>query len=201
MVDRQPGDPHWERRDNFRVSDEVLLDYRCISPEEMELRHKESDQGTLSAFALVPEMNELRQRTAVLRRQAEQESAVFAQLVEHLEHKLDRVIAVLMKQEFGNCCPQSVEVDIGAEGMGFATAEVFAVGQMLELRLLMSSTGLGLHTFARVVRCGESRDRSGYRVGVQFQFLHERDREVMIQHVLLRQSMLLRQRKQELEEQ
>lgn len=201
MAERQPGDPHWERRDNFRVSDEVLLDYNRIHPEEMELWHKEWVHGTLSAFALVPEMNELRQSTAMLRHQAEQESAVFAQLIEHLEHKLDRVIAVLMKQEFGNCCPQPLEVDIGAEGMGFATAEVFAVGQMLELRLIMPSTGLGLHTFAQVVRCGESRDRRGYRVGLQFQYLHERDREVMIQHVLQRQSMILRQRKQGMQEQ
>lgn len=196
MTDLPPGDLHRERRENFRVNDEILLDYRRLSQREVELRRQQYAQDAPSAFALVPEMNELRQQTAILRRQAAQESDVIARLIEHLDHKLDRVIGVLMVHELGSRCPAPVAVDIGAEGMGFGTAEVFEVGQSLDMRLMMPTTGLGLHTFAQVVRCGESGKRDGFNVGVQFQFLRSYDREVLVQHLLQRQSMLLRQRKQ-----
>lgn len=200
MADRQPGDPQGERRENFRVNDEILLDYRRLSRPEVELRRQQYTRDAPSAFALVPEMNELRQQTAILRRQAEQESAVIARLIEHLDRKLDRVIGVLMVHELGSRCPAPVAVDIGADGMGFGTTEVFEVGQALDMRVMMPATGLGLHTFAQVVRCGESGKRNGFNVGVQFQFLRSYDREVLVQHLLQRQSMLLRQRKQGLEE-
>lgn len=145
-------------------------------------------------------MNELRQQTAILRRQAEQESAVIARLIEHLDRKLDRVIGVLMVHELGSRCPEPVAVDIGANGMGFASTEVFEVGQALDIRLIMPTTGLGLHTLAHVVRCGESGKGGGFNVGVQFQFLRSYDREILVQHLLQRQSMLLQQRKQGIEE-
>lgn len=196
MADQQPGDLHGERRENFRVNDKVLLDYRRLSREEVALCRQ---QYAPSAFALVPEMNELRQQTAILRRQAEQESAVIARLLEQIDRKLDRVLGVLMMHELGNRCPQPVGVDIGADGMGFTATEVFEVGQALDMRLMMLTTGLGLHTFAQVVRCGESGKQSGFNVGVQFQFLRSYDREVLVQHLLQRQAMLLRQRKQGLE--
>ena len=200
VADREPHDVHGERRENFRVNDTVLIDYERLSRQEMEFRRRKYAQEAASAFSLVSEMNELRQQTAVLRRQAERESAVFARLVEHLDRKLDRVIGVLMIHEFGDRPPELLSVDIGADGMGFGTIDVFEVGQALDMRLMMPATGLGLHTFAEVVRCGESRGRGGFNVGVQFQFLREYDREVLVQHLLQRQSIMLRQRKQELEE-
>ncbi len=200
VADRQPSSSPGDRRENFRITDEVLLDYRCLPRQEVALRRQAYAQDASSAFALVTEMNELRQQTAILRRQAEQESAVIARLIEHLDRKLDRVIGVLMVHELGSRCPQPVAVDIGADGMGFSTSEVFEVGQVLDLRLMMPATGLGLHTFAEVVRCGESGKRGGFRVGAQFQFLRDYDREVLVQHLLQRQSMLLRKRKQELGE-
>ncbi|MCO6440354.1 MAG: PilZ domain-containing protein [Nitrococcus mobilis] len=199
MADRQPSGSPEDRRENFRITDEVLLDYRRLPRQEVALRRQAHARDASSAFALVHEMNELRQQTAILRRQAEQESAVIARLIEHLDRKLDRVIGVLMMHELGSRCPQPIAVDIGADGMGFSTTEVFEVGQTLDIRLMMLAAGLGLHTFAQVVRCGESGKQSGFRVGVQFQFLRDYDREVLVQHLLQRQSMLLRQRKQELE--
>lgn len=200
VANRERGDRQGERRENFRVDDKVLIDYERVSRQEMEFRRRKYAQDASSAFALVSEMNELHQQTAVLRRQAERESAVFARLVEHLDRKLDRVIGVLMKHEFGDRSPELLAVDIGADGMGFGATEVFEVGQALDIRIMMPTTGLGLHTFAQVVRCGESRTGSGFTVGIRFQFLREYDREVLLQHLLQRQSMVLRERKQRLEE-
>ncbi|EAR21545.1 hypothetical protein NB231_01504 [Nitrococcus mobilis Nb-231] len=200
VADRQLCGSLKDRRENFRITDEVLLDYRCLSRQEALLRRQAPAQDASSAFALVPEMNELRQQTAILRRQAEQESAVIARLIEHLDRKVDRVIGVLMVHELGSRCPQPVTVDISADGMGFSSTEVLEVGQVLDIRLMIPATGYGLHTFAQVMRCGESGKHSGSRVGVQFQFLRDYDREALVQHLLQRQSMLLRQRKQDLEE-
>lgn len=196
MVDRQAG----ERRENFRVNDKVLLAYQGLSREEVELRRRQYAQDMSSAFTLAQEMDELREQTANLRRQAEQEAAVIAQLIETLDRKLDRVIEVLMMHELGSRSPEPVTVDIGADGMGFGTTQAFEVGQALDIRLMMPSTGLGLHTFAQVVRCGESTKHDGFNVGVRFQFLRSSDRELLGQHLLQRQSMLLEERKHGIEE-
>lgn len=193
--DRRTGEAA-ERRSNLRVPDQVLLDYEPLDEQEAALRRQGLEEAVPEAFAVASELHELRQDTVVLRRRAEQESSVIARLLDVLDRKLDRVAEVLMIHELGSRRPERADVDIGSDGMGFVVRQPLPVGTILDMRMILPSSGLGLRTFARVVHCGEDRDGT-VRVGVHFEYLRKHDGELMAHHVLQREAIMLRDRNQQ----
>lgn len=177
-----------ERRANFRVDDEAYL--------VVEARDEAGplpDSDWPSAFGLSARLYEMHQEATVLRRHAQRESATFYKLVEQLNRKLDLVMEVLLVQAFGDRPPPVCAVDVGAEGIGFVQSGSLPLDASVDLRMLFSSTGTGLRVAARVVRCDPAED-GRYAIGLHFDYAHERERELMVHHVLQRQSMLLRDR-------
>ncbi|PWG63946.1 PilZ domain-containing protein [Spiribacter halobius] len=180
-----------DRRQRYRVSDWALVDLAPVSGDELEAIRERLRLAWPDAFSLSAQFHEMRQEQVVLRRHAERESATFARLMEGLERRLDRLAEILMVHEFGEC-PPPLEVDVSAEGMGLHWPRPLAEGQALRLRMLFPSTGAGLHTLAHVA--WREVAGGGTRVGLTFEFLHERQEELMVHHVMQREAMLLRER-------
>lgn len=182
-----------ERRETFRVADEVLLSFEMMDAGQAEQRWLKLRRETLPhAFSLSSRLLELRQQSTVLRRHAQQESATFARLFDQLDQKIDLLGEVLMLQAFGERKASVHEVDLGAEGMGLMLPKSLSPGTWLDMRLVFRSTGVGLRTFAEVLRCDAA--GTGYQVGLKFRFVHDFDSELMVYQVLTRQSKILRDR-------
>ncbi|MGD8429296.1 MAG: PilZ domain-containing protein [Ectothiorhodospiraceae bacterium] len=182
-----------DRREHFRVEDEVILDYRRVDAEQIARQRAAGAEDAPSAFSLVSHLHHLRQESIILRRAAERESASFARLVDMQDRKIEGLAEVLMMHELRDRTAVRVHVDIGADGMGLRLDEPLEEGQWLEFRVVLLSTGLGLHSYARVVHCRPDAE-GGFVVGTSFEFIREHDREMLVHHVLQRQSMMLRQR-------
>lgn len=180
-----------DRRKRYRVSDRALLDLVTVSPDAVAEARERLAAAWPDAFTLTAWFHELRQEQVVLRRHAERESQTFARLVEGLERRLDRLAEVLMMHEFDER-PALLEVDVSADGIGLIWPGPLAEGQAVRLRLLFPSTGLGLQTLAHVA--WREVAGGGTRVGLTLEFLHERQEELMVHHVLQREAMLLRER-------
>jgi len=180
-----------ERRERYRVSDWALLDLVPVAPDALAQTRQRLSAAWPDAFTLTAWFHELRQEQVVLRRHAERESQTFARLVEGVERRLDRLAEVLMMHEFDER-PALLEVDVSAEGIGLVWPGALAEGQAVRLRLLFPSTGLGLQTLGHVA--WREVAGGGTRVGLTLEFLHERQEELMVHHVLQREAMLLRER-------
>lgn len=180
-----------ERRQRYRVSDWALLDLTPVAPEAVDEVREQLGADWPDAFGLTARFHEMRQEQVVLRRHAERESETFARLVEGLERRLDRLAEVLMMHEFPER-PALLEVDVSADGMGLVWPRPLAEGQVLRLRLLFPSTGVGLQALAHVA--WREVAAGGTRVGLAFEYLHERQSELMVHHVMQREAMLLRER-------
>lgn len=181
-----------ERRQYFRVNDTILLQAEAIPADVLPTLRERLSQPLPDAFYLASEFNRIKQETAILHRQLEQQSRSLLRYVDALDSKLDRIAEVLLVQAMGADGARRVEVDIGAEGMGFPSPEPFPGGAVLDLRLALLSSGTGVRLLGEVVRCQRGED--GYQVGVAFEHLREADRELLVQHVLRRQASMLRSR-------
>lgn len=191
---RGVADAGGERRSHYRVSDRGIMELTRLTPDQWEDRQTALAAPRVDAFALGSECQALRDQTAVLRRHAARESEAFAKLFDSLERRFDRMVAVLMLHELVPESGEPVSLDISAEGCGFAWPEPLPEGQGLELRLVFPSTGLGLHTLARVARCAHQPQAGDFRVGVRFEFCRDSDQELLVHHVLQREAALLRER-------
>lgn len=180
-----------DRRKRYRVSDWALLDLVTVSPDAVAEARERLAAAWPDAFMLTAWFHELRQEQVVLRRHAERESQTFARLVDGMERRLDRLAEVLMMHEFEER-PALLEVDVSADGIGLIWPGPLAEGQAVRLRLLFPSTGLGLQTLAHVA--WREVAGGGTRVGLTLEFLHERQEELMVHHVMQREAMLLRER-------
>ncbi len=189
--DRDPRDS--ERREHFRVEEDVLLYLESLDADTAARRRAVLREERFPLpFTLSSRLLEMRQETIVLRRHAQRESATFAKLIDQLDLKIDLLSEVLMLQDFGDRRPAPYTVDLAAEGMGLQRQEPLAIGTWLDLRMLFRSSGLGLRTFAEVMRCDAV--AGGFQLGLQFHFIREFDQELLVHQVLARQSMLLRDR-------
>ena len=86
-------------------------------------------------------------------------------------------------------------VNISASGMAFSTGEAISVGTILELKLLLLSSFTGILTYSEVVGCEQQQATETdpvFQIRVNFTHLRENDRDVLIRHILKRQSALLR---------
>lgn len=188
-----------ERREYFRVEDEVLLDFQLVSPQAVAALKGRLAAPVSDVFGLSSHFSELRQQGRVLFRHLEKESPAAARYAELLEHKLDKLLEVLVVAEMGGgALPRPV--DLGADGMGFSDDMPLAVGSVLDLRLGLLSSGQAIRTLAEVLRCTPCVGAGRYRIGVQFDFLRPADQELLVQHVVRRQAALLRARHEQEEE-
>jgi len=187
-----------ERREHFRVEDEALVSYhRLPTVEDAAAGGQSRADGVPDAFELASIFGELKQKTTLLQPQARQEGPRLAEYLGTLDQKLDRLMEVLLARELQAEDPARQTVELGGEGMSFTAPEALRVGEQLELRLLLLSTGTGLRLHGRVVRCEAAQGSGGaHAVGVEFSFEREADRELLLHHLLHRQSELIRERNQ-----
>ncbi len=189
--DRQPTSG--DEREQFRVTDEVLLDYEAMEAHELEHRRERAAGQWPSAFMLSSRLHEIREETIVLRRHATQESKVYSRLIDAMDRKIELLAEVLMVQAFGDRHPFVSEISVGAGGMDFLAPTPEPVDGLLDIRMVFRSTGIGIRVFGAVRHC-EPADNRRHRVGVEFIYAREHDRELLVYQVLQRQSQQLRER-------
>ena len=94
-------------------------------------------------------------------------------------------------------------VNLSASGMAFNAPEPTEIGTLLELKILLPFF-TGLILYAEVVACEKLLPKGGqapvFQTRVTFQHLRERERDVLIRHVIQRQSEYLRQQREQREE-
>jgi hypothetical protein len=187
-----------ERRRYFRIEDEIILSYRAVPaddvPETGTFREHEPDVFTLAAHLEI-----LSAESATLLRKIEREDSILGDYLRILEQKMDLVARALVSREDSLCREPARQVNLSASGLSFASEHDFAASDVLELRLVLPPALVGIHAYGRIVYCRPSRldDAPVYKVGVDFIGLRDQDRDLLIRHVIKKQSQQLREHRQE----
>lgn len=202
MADDQQQLPAEERREFFRIDDTVTLSYQAVPPAALVKKLERLDKGLESEFSLMSNLSVITQEMAGVLRKIELNTPDVGRYLKSLDHKIDLLGRAFLAWTSDLADQPASSVNLSASGMAFDTEEPSAPGTILELKLLLPSF-TGLVIYAEVVACEKIEGADGeqvYQTRVNFSHLRDSDRDVLIRHVLQRQSEYLRKKREEREE-
>ena len=177
-----------ERREFFRISDRLLLEFKEVSHQESLVLEK-----TLKGPDLLPGPAASRADGLPGEHSAFRKNELYAYLAS-IDRKLDAIIELLSNRDDRF---QSVYVDVTISGSGlkYCSTVKLEEGAYLELRMgLPSFPGRSLRALGRVVRVNPAgiEDRDGWETAVTFAAMSEKDRDDLVCYIFSRERECLR---------
>lgn len=183
-----PTEDNSERRQGFRIDDELYLE--IVTEEE----HAHGEE-----WRICHELQTLRELShqsghilaAIRKREPEMGS-----YLELLERQIESLARMVGEQSLGKRFRPNQRASLSASGIGFSSETGFSVGDSLRLRLILFPDYLEIKSSAEVrhVKPHHS-EPSRYWIGCQFNNLPRRTEEILIRHLLERQSEAIRDRR------
>jgi hypothetical protein len=186
-----------ERRDFFRIDDEVSLFYKTIEEKRVTEPHQVSD-NILNSCSLSTALEMLSKDSALLLHRLEKSQPDVADYLRLLDSKIDLIAQAVMMQGFEVNESDTRNVNVSATGMAFNCEIDLKAGDFLEIKMLLISSMAVIVTYGRVVYCqkGQPNDsRYPYFVGVDFINMKDEDREMLIKYVIRKQLQQIRDKK------
>lgn len=184
--------PELDRREYFRVEDQLILRYRMVPPEAVGHMPAERHFDNSEMFTLLRELRQIDQENNnVLRALAEQNRELGAYL-KSLNRKIELIANALATLSHGQDqqAPQLVSISEG--GLAFRADAHLAPGNFIALELVLLPSHTGLALYGEVI---EARDAHGLTV-ISFVRLRESDRQILARHILQVQITAKRQQTQ-----
>jgi hypothetical protein len=184
-----------DRRRFFRIEDHVALRVREIPPGELETEVSRMQLGLPDRIGLASTFASTSQQMRHLLEKFRRDQPDLAGYLEELNGKLDLLIQLLAVHENEMPDRPTHHVQLSASGIAYRTDEPPPMGATLELMLLLFPSFTCLRLFGTVVNSVPAKGASegATQVGVNFTHIRETDRELIIRHVVQRQSVLLRE--------
>lgn len=187
-----------ERRRYFRIDDSMGVAYRPLGAEEAKaFARQASEHGSNFDYAA-----NFDNRIQTLLDACRIQAPLAAELVDLMNKKLNFVI---QQMDIDSALMQSIaytmkQVNISACGMAFGTDELLEKGRKLQLDIILHPSELHVVALAEVVACQplDNRDEVDgmhYFLRLNFTEINHNDQELLIQHIVKRQSSLLTKRR------
>lgn len=184
-----------ERREFFRIRDRIPVEFRSISREEF---IKLQDTIRYNSTQVVDRLHELYFMEA--RGEAPDGQDQFYSYMHLINRKLDMIIEMLGRSRV----PESyvsiqTEVSISGSGIQFACAPALSEGEFVELKIIVPVFPYPKITcLCQVVRTEKETDGavSGQRTAFKFMVLNEKDQDILINYIFLKERQLLREKKE-----
>ncbi|MEA2080696.1 MAG: PilZ domain-containing protein [Pseudomonadota bacterium] len=189
-----------ERREYFRIDDEVVLDYRQIGEGEADRLREKIESRLVDRFTAASSFTATsRQMTHVIHK-VQNQSPELARCLQAIDQKLNMIAQLFVSEEI-NLHEQPIrEVNLSAGGIAFRARHEISIDSLLELRMVLFPSLLGILTISRVNQCERVDDgnlKFPWQIAVVYEHLRETDRELLVRHIMSRETQQLRSRKSE----
>ncbi len=182
-----------ERRRFFRITDTVGVAYRLLSDEEV-ASHNLGKNQQANVFGII---NDYEIEISELLIKLKEINPLVEEVLFAINKKINGVIDHLEMENrlIQRLAHKSHEVNISACGIAFMADNELSVGQSLSLDIILYPSEKHVFTFGRVVGVeSEEGDRSCY-ARINFYNMSSSAQETLIQHIVQRQGVLLRDNK------
>lgn len=190
-----------DRRSYFRIDDTVRMSLRRVPPAEVEASLDRLEHDLAGNFTVMSSLGAITaQMTAGLRR-IENRDPDLAAYLRAIDQKIEVIGRAFIAAEPDLVGEAAVPVNLSAGGMCAGVEEHYEPGTDIEVRMLLFPSFTGLMIYGNVVDCGPARvdhpsERYEYVTRIEFTHIREQDRELLIRHLLRRQSDQLRDRQE-----
>jgi len=182
-----------ERREFFRITDRIPLEFRPISRDEF-LRLQ--DVIRYNPTQVIDRLNELR----FLERRGEpaEEMDQMHAYMQMINRKLDMIIEILGSSSSGDSYTTvKTDVNISGAGIQFISEASLGEGDFVELRIIVPVFPYPRITcLCQVVRVERRDDAGPRRCALKFMVINEKDRDVLINYIFLKERQYLREKKE-----
>jgi c-di-GMP-binding flagellar brake protein YcgR len=189
-----------ERREYFRIDDEVALDYRLISPGEAELLREKIKSRVVDRFTVASSFTATsRQMTHVIHK-VQNQSPELARCLQAIDQKLNMIAQLFVSEEMDLHEQSTREVNLSAGGISFRSEQKIRIDSLLELRMVLFPSLVGILTVSRAVQCERVNDANlkfPWQISVVYEHLRESDRELLVRHIMSKETQQLRSRRSE----
>lgn len=177
-----------ERRDFFRIDDEVYLDYISISEEEYITAPETLKNLEDSAFSLSANFATLNNKINPILNNIKQLHPEIGEYLEALNSKIDSLSQHIHNDQSGFDKQKIFTANVSASGIQFKTERDLKVQQAMKLELVLLPEKVGVLIYGRIVEIKES------CISIEFEHLRAEDQELMIKHNLNKQMTELREK-------
>ncbi|MBP7528462.1 MAG: PilZ domain-containing protein [Syntrophorhabdaceae bacterium] len=183
-----------ERREFFRIQDRIPLEFRRISGEEI---LKLQDAIRYNSTQVVDRLHEL----YFLEPDGEpgDETDQLHTCMRMINKKLDTIIEILRKSAASeNYTTITTEVNISGAGVQFRCDALLTEGDFVELKLIVPLFPYPKITcLCQAVRVeNDHREAGPQRVALKFMVINEKDRDILINYIFVKERQYLRQKKE-----
>lgn len=183
-----------DRRNYFRIDDVTILYYRVLSEDE-DINQDCLAQLSIDKLTLKARFESLSRELTPLGSVIGEANPKLAQYLAVIDKKLDMLSEVLLNSALDELNEEPKKVNISAGGLSFESSDPVELGSLLELRIILLPTYVGIYSHARVVSCkaeGDEADDEGmYKIAVEFIRMDEELRDLISRHVLSRERAAL----------
>jgi len=189
-----------ERREYFRIDDEVALDYRLIGEGEAEQLREKIQSRLLDRFTAASSFTATsRQMTHVIHK-VQNQSPELARCLQAIDQKLNMIAQLFVSEEMDLHEQSTREVNLSAGGISFRSQQKIRIDSLLELRMVLFPSLVGILTVSRAVQCERVNDANlkfPWQISVVYEHLRESDRELLVRHIMSKETQQLRSRRSE----
>ncbi len=169
-----------ERRRFFRIDDTVALEAKTIPADELNDK-LENFWSNQHEFSLRNEFNHQLDQHAADLALMEKQYPTIARYIKVLQNQVD-LLSESILPEHGLTKEQENKVNISAQGISFLSSEAISSGEVVELNLQLLPQKQRIVVFAKVISCEKAADFQ-YLLTIDFEHIHEADREILIKHI------------------
>lgn len=187
-----------DRRSHIRIKDQILLEYKEISAEELRETLNAYKEGTKVPWSQCNHPYFSQSLHGALKRLKEKDENL-GKVLELIDQKLDLILNLLDSSRKEEGPGKLYKVDISAMGVAFLSKEPLKVGQYLDLTIGLLPAKIFINCFGKVIRCSQYEDL--YKIAVKFVWISEADQDKLIEHIFQRQVLQLRLRREIKEQQ
>jgi hypothetical protein len=187
-----------ERRAFFRIDDSIRVSYRVIEADAVPADIEEQVQN--DRFSVMTRLQAISQHLSAAFHRIEQRDPDVADYLKALDEKINLLGQSFLAEEKALLGEPSRSVNLSAGGLAMDVAEQLAVGERVEIKLLLLPSYIGVLAFGEVVGVEDSpKPEAGYpyHVRINFTLIRSVDQDALIRHIMRRQGEMLRQRKRE----
>jgi hypothetical protein len=184
-----------ERREYFRIDDEIVLDYRIIDESEVEHLLEKIRSPVVDRFSAASSFAATSRQMAHVIHKVQIQSPDIARCLQAIDQKLNMVaqLFVIEALEIGE--QPTRHVNISAGGLAFRSRNEIEIDSLLELRMVLFPSLAGILTVSQVIQCERVNDDNRqfpWQVAVVYEHLRESDRELLVRHIMSKETEQLR---------
>lgn len=177
-----------ERRNFFRIDDEVHINFQPISDDEFNAAPDTLSQLNDNAFSLSANFATLSSKNAPVLNNIKQLHPDVGEYLDSLNTKIDSLSQHILYATVEEKKLDKTPVNLSASGIQFETSKTFEPQQAMKIELILLPEKVGVLVFGRVIE-----SKASY-LSIRFEHLRAEDQELMIKHNLSKQMSELRKK-------